>query len=79
MEYTYFFDLDHPNTMVVATNQAEVSYIENWCEINKVLPPFMGKVEKFPIALSVNGGGWTNMMDRALYYVKFKDFINSTI
>ena len=68
-------DIKKPHTMIVATNQAEFAYILSWCEMNDILPPWTGIREKFPIALNVNEGGWTDSMDRALDYVKFIDFI----
>ena len=73
--YAISFDLKHPNTMVVATNKAELAYIEKWCDMHDILPPWMGDRDRLPIALSPNGGGWTDHMDRALYYVRFRDFI----
>ncbi len=70
-------DLKNDNTLVVAKNKPEFLYIIAYCEENKVLPPIMGNATKFPIALSINGGGWTDSMDRALNYVKFEDFIEA--
>lgn len=70
------FNLSHPNTMIVAVNQAEVAYLEKYCEALDFLPPWIGQRDAYPVALSPNGNGWTDRMDRALYYVRFKDFIN---
>lgn len=72
--YADDFDLGHPSTVVVAESEEELVYIQNWCEINNTPPPFMGRKKHFPCALSINGGGWTDNMDRALYYVRFVDF-----
>ena len=77
MNYTDKFDLQHGNTMIVATNKAELAYILAWCEMQDVSPPWLGDREDYPIALSPNGGGWTGDMDRAIYYVRFIDFINT--
>jgi len=62
--------------MIVCLNKAELAYVAIWCEMNDIFPSFMGDSKLFPIAVSANGGGWTDSMDRALYYVRFKDFVS---
>ena len=74
--YAINADINHVNTMVVATNKAEFAYILAWCDIKDVQPPWLGERNDFPVALSVNGGGWTADMDRAVYYMKVDDFIS---
>ncbi len=74
--YVDVFDMTHSNSLVVATNKAEFVYILQWCKDAGLLPPYIGNYDDFPIALSVNGGGWTNYMDRAVYYIRFKDFVD---
>jgi hypothetical protein len=69
-------DIKNPNTMVVVTNKAELVYFERWCDINNIMLPWVGDSDHFPLALSPSGGGWTEHMDRALFYVRFRDFIN---
>ena len=68
-------ELAHRNTLIVATNTAEFAYIIEWCIINELPCPYMGKEPPFPIALSTSGGGWVDRMDRAVYYVRFVDFV----
>lgn len=63
--------------MIVAANKAEFAYILAWCAMNDIDPPWLGDREDFPIALSPNGRGWTDHMDRALYYVRFIDFVGA--
>jgi len=68
-------DFSHPLSMVVVNNQAELAYMQKWFDLQKRDCGWMGERDKFPIALSLNGGTWTDHMDRALYYVPFKKFI----
>ena len=44
-DYIDKFDLGHPHTMVVATNEAEFAYILAWCQMEGVLPPWLGDRE----------------------------------
>ena len=74
--YADNFDLKHKNTMVVVFNQAELNYMCEWNEMHNILPPWLGKRDNYPIALSPNDGTWTDSMDRALYYIRFKDFVS---
>ena len=71
------YDINHPNTMIVINSQAELSYIIEWCEAKDILPPYLGERKDYPIAASANGEGWTNHMDRALYYMPFVEFIKA--
>ena len=64
------------NTAIVATNSAEYSYLKQYCKKKKVfIPNLADNYIDFPIALSLNGNGGTDSMDKALNYITFKDFI----
>ena len=71
------YDLSHPNVMVVVNNPAELAYMQAYSEMKDLPPGWMGPRDKYPIAVSPNGGGWTGDMDRALYYVPFSEFVIS--
>jgi len=70
--------LEHGSTVIVATNAHELAYIESWCKENGKGAPWLGEREIFPFCVSVAGelAGWTDKMDRALYYMPFRDFMN---
>ena len=73
--------IEHASTVVVATNIMELAYLLAWCdENNKDVAHFMREVTDFPYCLSLNGEivGWTNQMDRALYYKPFSEFLADT-
>jgi hypothetical protein len=56
----------------------ELVVILNWCTLQgKSIAAYMRDVNEFPYCLSVSGDavGWTNDMDRALYYMPFGEFI----
>ncbi|MCK5606921.1 hypothetical protein KAR91_33775 [Candidatus Pacearchaeota archaeon] len=76
--YVIDFDIKHPNTMIVVNNKAELLYLIGWCEMKEIMPPLLCDAGIYQIAGSPNGGGWTQHMDRALYYVRFIDFVNAT-
>ena len=71
------YDIKHPTAMIVINNQAELNYICEWNEMHDVLPPWLGKRSEYPIAASPNDGGWTDHMDRALYYIPFVEFVKA--
>jgi hypothetical protein len=68
-------DFSHPLAMVVINNPAELAYMQSWFEINGRDCGWSGPRETYPIALSINDGTWTDRMDRAIYYVPFKEFV----
>jgi len=70
--------LEHGSTVIVVKTRPELCYVLEWCELNgKHTSKFMYSVDSFPICLSVDGDmvGWTDRMDRALYYKPFLEFI----
>ena len=69
-------DMAHENTMVVCSNKAEHCYMTAWLKSRGIRSPLLAERDRYPIAFSVTDGTWTGLMDRALYYVRFKDFIN---
>lgn len=68
-------DLSHPLAMVVVNNAEELVRMQAWFEMVERDCGWMGARETFPIALSLNGGTWTDHMDRAVYYVPFAEFV----
>jgi len=70
------FDLNHPNTMIIVNNNAELAYILEWCMARRIsFPVWIKDMVSYPIAISPNDGSWVFDMDRALYYVSFVQFI----
>ncbi len=70
--------LEHGSTVVVVNNKVELNKVLNWCkEKDKIIIDWFNKVEKFPLCISVASDivGWTDKMDRALYYKPFEDFL----
>ena len=70
--------LEHGSTVVVIRSRPELCYILEWCELNgKLATEQMYSVDSFPICVSVHGDtvGWTDLMDRALYYKPFLEFV----
>ena len=66
------------NSVIVCENKKQLNLVIQWCESqNKNVGVFMKMREKFPYCLNVSTHvvGWTDSMDRALYYVSFLDFI----
>lgn len=69
--------LEHGSTVVVATNEHELAYIRSWCKQAGKGNPYLGDAESFPFCVSTAGeqAGWTDRMDRALYYKPFSEFL----
>jgi hypothetical protein len=67
--------LGHGSTVIVITDGAEFAYIQKWCESQGKRLLFNPK--SFPICVSVADElvGWTDHMDRALYYKSFDEFL----
>lgn len=73
--------VNHGSSVVVATSGPELHCILKWCdEAGKHVSDFMRSVQSFPYCLSVSGDvvGWTDQMDRALYYMPFAEFVAET-
>jgi len=70
--------LEHGSTVIVANNAHELAYLISWCKEAGKGEPYLGDVEKFPFCVSVSGelAGWTDRMDRALYYKPFSEFLS---
>ena len=71
--------LEHGSTVIVATNSYELAYIMAWCvKMRKSITPFVSGYDVFPFCISVSGQivGWTDRMDRALYYKPFMEFVD---
>lgn len=71
--------LDHGSTVVVTNTDSEMFYILKWCERQgKKVSGWMYDHNEFPFCISVSGGivGWTDRMDRALYYKPFSEFLS---
>lgn len=68
--------IDHVNNVVVCENDQEFRYMISWCNENDKGLPFSGD-PTFPICIGTGQelAGWTQSMDRALYYMPFLEFI----
>jgi hypothetical protein len=76
MEYK---ELGHGSTVITVNNRPELLYVLEWCKLqNKKIGAFMHDIEVFPYNLSVHSEvvGWTDLMDRALYYMPFREFLD---
>lgn len=69
--------LDHGSTVVVCNNLSEFRYMVAWCEDNGKLPPLLCDPKKYPFCVATKDGGWTDRMDRSLYYMSFLEFIST--
>ena len=70
--------LEHGSTVIVAENDSELFYILKWCErIGKDVGGWMYNNDGYPFCISVHGKivGWTDKLDRALYYKPFSEFL----
>ena len=71
--------LEHNSTVVACRNDSEMFYVLKWCErMGKKVSRWMYDRNEFPFCVSVNGDivGWTDQMDRALYYKPFEEYVN---
>lgn len=79
MTKTKYKEIDHGSTVITVNNRPELLYVLEWCIAkNKKISDFMYKVDSFPFNLSVYAEivGWTDLMDRALYYMPFREFLD---
>ena len=66
------------STVVVATNRSELMYLLEWAEEKSMsISDYMWSRYKFPYCLSFSDKivGWTDQMDRNLYYKSFDEFL----
>lgn len=71
--------LEHGSTVVVCTDDSELFYVLKWAEREgKDFRHVVYCIEKFPFCIATAGDrlGWTDLMDRALYYMPFSEFIH---
>ena len=76
---TEYKELGHGSTVITVNSRPELLYVLEWCKLqNKKVGEFMYQVTDFPYNLSVHSEfvGWTNLMDRALYYISFREFLD---
>ena len=74
-----YMSLEHGSTVVVTNNESELFSVLDWCEMKqKLTASYMHNVINFPMCFAVDGDvvGWTNQMDRALYYKPFAEFLS---
>lgn len=70
-------NLEHGSTVIVLNTETERTIVLNWAESKgKIVSTSIKKI-KLPLCVSVDGKivGWTNEMDRALYYMSFEEFM----
>jgi hypothetical protein len=68
----------HPSSVVKIEHAGELAYLLAWCDFKKInVAGWQRDINNFPIALSLNqvNLGWTDKLDRALYYVSFNDYL----
>lgn len=73
--------LEHGSTVIVCNDSSELFYVLKWCErVGKDVSGWMYDRSEFPFCISVHGQivGWTDLMDRALYYKSFEEYVNDT-
>ena len=76
---TEYKELGHGSTAITVNNRPELLYVLEWCKLqNKKIGSFMYDIEVFPYNLFVHSEvvGWTDLMDRALYYMPFREFLD---
>lgn len=68
--------VEHPYAMIVVKDLHEFKVVSDWAEKEFNRRPYIGEPEKFPMGISPNEhSGWSDQMDRALYYISFVDFV----
>ena len=78
--YPLLGDVYHGSTVIAVNNRSELLYVLEWCKLKgKSISDHILKQDKFPYCLSVRGDivGWTDLMDRALYYKSFSEFVGN--
>ena len=72
--------IEHSSTVITCNNDSELFYVLKWSERSgKHVVSWMYERDKFPFHVSVHSNivGWTDLDDRALYYMPFSEFIDS--
>ena len=70
--------MSHPNDAVICRSRAEFHFMVTWCEDNGKGTPYMSDPD-FPFVICPYGEGgatWTDLLDRALYYMEFDEFVS---
>lgn len=76
---TKYKEIDHGSTVITVNNRPELLYVLEWCKSqHKIVGGFLYGVDEFPFHLSVYSKvvGWVDEMDRALYYMPFREFLD---
>ena len=76
---TEYKELGHGSTAITVNSRPELLYVLEWCKLqNKKTSDSMYNIDDFPYNLFVDSKvvGWTDLMDRALYYMPFHEFLD---
>lgn len=74
---TEYKGIKHGSTVVVCSGLPEFRYLSAWCEVyGKLNLSLMKDPEAYPFCVATKDGGWTDRMDRALYYKSFSEFLD---
>ena len=65
--------------MIICTNRAEFLYVTAWCEYDNVTPLLRGEPDAYPYCIDPEDGSRTYLLDRAVDYRSFREFINETL
>jgi len=78
MKRSKYKSLNHGSTVIVTKSFEQLKTVVDWAfNKGKIIPGYISRNNSFPFCISVDGDciGYTEQMDRALYYMPYDEFL----